>query len=214
MPQKNREGCAMEQLINKIGRVVEPGKVDFITRSIKEPEGDKVLIKIVSSAICGSDSHIFKGKHPTVPLPVTIGHEFSGDVIDVGEDMECIRHCRGLYHKIITAGFLLTIGGRRISKGFLQWGKLVKSMEDYIKYGGKSRGSALYTDKDGTKPYESLPNIFRFTLDDGTIGDMVQEVIYKNGECEFNWRKVRPLPKDEDFFENVWKSYRENGNIY
>lgn len=90
----------------------------------------------------------------------------------------------------------------------------LKAMEDYIKYGGKSRGSALYTDKDGIKPYESLPDVFRFTLDDGTIGDMVQEVIYKNGECEFNWRKVRPLPKDEDFFENVWRSYRENGNIY
>ncbi|WP_213950703.1 zinc-dependent alcohol dehydrogenase [Tepidanaerobacter syntrophicus] len=81
----------MEQLINRIGRVVEPGKVDFITRSVEEPKGDKVLIKIVSSAICGSDLHIFKGKHPTVPLPVTIGHEFSGDVIAVGEDVENIK---------------------------------------------------------------------------------------------------------------------------
>ena len=28
------------------------------------------------------------------------------------------------------------------------------------------------------------------------------------------WRPVRPIPKDDDFFENVWRGYRENGNVY
>lgn len=74
--------------INRIGRVVRPGEVDFIEREVADPGPGQVLIKIVSSSICGSDLHIFKGKHPAVNLPVTIGHEFSGDVVAVGDGVE------------------------------------------------------------------------------------------------------------------------------
>jgi succinate dehydrogenase / fumarate reductase flavoprotein subunit len=28
------------------------------------------------------------------------------------------------------------------------------------------------------------------------------------------WRPVRPIPEDDDFFENVWRDYREHRNIY
>jgi len=90
----------------------------------------------------------------------------------------------------------------------------LNAMVNYAENGGKSRGSALYTDKNGKLPYDNLPDIFRYTLDDGSRGNMVQEVLYKNGICEFNWRKVRDIPEDDDFFENVWRSYRENGNIF
>lgn len=90
----------------------------------------------------------------------------------------------------------------------------LNAMVDYVEKGGKSRGSALYTDKNGYLPYDNLPDMFKYTLDDGSRSDMVQEVIYKNGRCEFMWRKVREIPVEDDFFENVWRSYRENGNIY
>jgi Threonine dehydrogenase and related Zn-dependent dehydrogenases len=75
---------------NKIGRVVEPGKVDFINREIAPLGPGQVLVKIVSSSICGSDLHIFKGKHPSVSLPVTIGHEFSGEVVEVGSGVKAV----------------------------------------------------------------------------------------------------------------------------
>ncbi|WP_313127949.1 zinc-dependent alcohol dehydrogenase [Anaerocolumna sp.] len=81
----------MDKLVNRIGRVVEPGKVDFLERELKNPEGKEVLIRIVSSSICGSDLHIFKGKHPSAPLPVTIGHEFSGDIIAVGDQVKNVK---------------------------------------------------------------------------------------------------------------------------
>ena len=51
------------------------------------------------------------------------------------------------------------------------------------------------------------------SLDDGAKDSLIQEMLYKDGKCSFNWRPVRPLPKNDDFFENVWRSYRENGNI-
>lgn len=90
----------------------------------------------------------------------------------------------------------------------------LSAMADYAGNGGKSRGSALYSDAKGNPPHESLPEIFKFTLDDGSRGDLVQEVKYAEGKCSFNWRKVRPIPKEDDFFENIWRSYRLNGNVY
>jgi len=80
----------MECLSNKIGRVYEPGKVDFLERTVNKPKGNEVLIKIKSSSICGSDLHIFKGKHPSAPLPATIGHEFSGEVLEIGDKVKNI----------------------------------------------------------------------------------------------------------------------------
>lgn len=77
--------------VNRIGRVVAPGKVEFIERVVSDPGPGQVLIKIVSSCICGSDLHIFKGKHPAVELPVTIGHEFAGKVIAVGSGVETVK---------------------------------------------------------------------------------------------------------------------------
>ncbi len=88
------------------------------------------------------------------------------------------------------------------------------AMVDYADKGGKSRGSALYYDAAGEKPHPALDEMFRFTADDGELGKLVQETAYKDGKCSFEWRPVRPLPQDDDFFENVWRGYRENGNVY
>ena len=69
---------------NRIGQVYEPFKTRFLSRTIQGLAADEVLVKIRASAICGSDLHIARGLHPSAPLPVTIGHEFSGDVVAVG----------------------------------------------------------------------------------------------------------------------------------
>lgn len=89
----------------------------------------------------------------------------------------------------------------------------LRAMIDYTAHGGKSRGSALYTDRNaGTKPYASLPDRFTFALDEEEH-PLVQELWFEDGLCKTGWRAVRPIPADDDFFENVWRSYRENGNI-
>ena len=89
----------------------------------------------------------------------------------------------------------------------------LESMVNYTTDGGRSRGSALYTDEGGTKPYPTLPDTFTFTLDSGEKDEYIQEMTYTGGKCSFSWRKVRPIPQDDDFFENVWRSYRENRNV-
>lgn len=88
----------------------------------------------------------------------------------------------------------------------------LSAMKNYIEQGGRSRGSALYTDKNGKKPYDMLSDKFSFLLEENE-NPLIQELKFKNGTPCFYWRKRRPIPEDDDFFENVWRKYRLDGNI-
>lgn len=84
------------------------------------------------------------------------------------------------------------------------------AMLDYAEQGGKSRGSALYTAEDGEKPEESLPELYRCHLDKGKLAGKIQETwLSQDGSCTSGWRRVRPIPTPDNFFENQWKAYRE-----
>lgn len=87
------------------------------------------------------------------------------------------------------------------------------AIKDYVDNDGKSRGSALYYTPNG-KLVENLPEMFRFSLDDHSKGNMVQVGELDQIDVSFNWRPVRPMPEEDSFFENVWRKYRENGNVY
>lgn len=83
------------------------------------------------------------------------------------------------------------------------------AMLDYIRQGGGSRGSCLYTCPNGKKPGDKMPELFRCRLDEGAHGGLIQEVQLKDGECKAAWRPVRPLPETDYCFETQWKSFRE-----
>ena len=54
------------------------------------PGFGEVLIKIHKTAICGTDLHIYKWNEwaqKTLPLPLIIGHEFMGEVVELGESV-------------------------------------------------------------------------------------------------------------------------------
>jgi succinate dehydrogenase/fumarate reductase flavoprotein subunit len=87
----------------------------------------------------------------------------------------------------------------------------LSAMADYIESGGASRGGALYVDHSGRKPHDGLPDEFRYKL--GGSG-LIQEAAFIDGECSFFWRQPRTIPEDDDFFENVWKGFRECGNVF
>ena len=89
------------------------------------------------------------------------------------------------------------------------------AMEDYIAHGGKSRGSAIYSDTAGKKPFDALPEQCRFTLDAGDLSGRVQEsrLCAANWTVQCDWRNVRPIPEEDDVFETVWRAYRETGNV-
>ncbi|MFI3313652.1 MAG: FAD-binding protein [Eubacteriales bacterium] len=87
------------------------------------------------------------------------------------------------------------------------------AMANYVEQGGNSRGSALYTCVDGNLPYNQLPELFRYRLEDVSVPAQIQEIQYDGNTCHCTWRDCRPIPQKDDFFETVWKGYRENGNI-
>jgi glutathione-independent formaldehyde dehydrogenase len=49
-----------------------------------------VILKVVSTNICGSDQHMVRGR-TTAPTGLVLGHEITGEVIETGRDVEFIR---------------------------------------------------------------------------------------------------------------------------
>lgn len=57
---------------------------------IPEVAHNNVLVKIKKTAICGTDIHIYnwdKWAQKTISVPMTIGHEFAGEVVELGSDV-------------------------------------------------------------------------------------------------------------------------------
>ncbi|HBF28279.1 zinc-binding alcohol dehydrogenase family protein [Rhizobium sp.] len=64
----------------------EPDQLKLVTRpDVVRGEGE-VLVRIRHVGICGTDFHIFAGKHPFLEYPRVMGHELSGTVEEVPPD--------------------------------------------------------------------------------------------------------------------------------
>ena len=67
------------------------GKNDVQVVDVPEPEiinrGD-AIIKITTTAICGSDLHLYNGFIPTMEKGDILGHEFMGEVVEVGSEVK------------------------------------------------------------------------------------------------------------------------------
>ena len=53
-----------------------------------------VLIKVKRTAICGTDMHIYnwdKWAQETIPVPMIVGHEFVGEIVEVGSNVNDFR---------------------------------------------------------------------------------------------------------------------------
>jgi len=60
---------------------------------------DQARIRVSVVGLCGSDYHLFSGKHPYAKFPLMQGHEFSGVVLELGE----------LYHGPIAVGDIVVV---------------------------------------------------------------------------------------------------------
>ena len=70
--------------------MVEPGKIEF--RQVEKPtiQDGEILMQTKRIGVCGSDIHVFHGKHPYTSYPVVQGHEVGGVVAEVGQGVEGI----------------------------------------------------------------------------------------------------------------------------
>jgi len=87
-------------------------------------EPDDAIVKVTTSTICGTDIHIWHGGMPEVEPPRIIGHEFVGEVVEVGPAVRnskvgdkvavsCVTQCgecfycvRGTYSHCTTGGWI------------------------------------------------------------------------------------------------------------
>jgi glutathione-independent formaldehyde dehydrogenase len=76
---------------------IGPGKVEVQSipfPKLADPQGRKiehgVVLKVVSTNICGSDQHMVRGR-TTAPAGLVLGHEITGEVIELGRDVERIK---------------------------------------------------------------------------------------------------------------------------
>ena len=113
---------------NKMKAVVMRGPNDFGVEmvDIPKPKRNEVLVKIGAVAICGSDPKVFNGDYLGINwpphFPFIPGHEFSGEVVELGEGVTGLKvgdrvageaHCgcgvcencrRGLYNLCLNYG--------------------------------------------------------------------------------------------------------------
>ncbi len=71
--------------------MIEPGKIEFRDVDIPKINPDEVLIKTHRIGICGSDIHVYHGKHPYTSYPIVQGHEISGEIAKVGENVQGLK---------------------------------------------------------------------------------------------------------------------------
>lgn len=90
---------------------------------------------------------------------------------------------------------------------------VLTAMKDFSDTVGGTRGSALYTSPAGNLR-AGMEEIFRFSMADRAVDQRVQQVRLTDDRCEVRWRQVRPLPEHDDFFENIWRRYRTDRNVY
>lgn len=64
----------------------EPGRLAAIERDRPERPAGWVSVDIRHVGVCGTDFHIFAGKHPYLAYPRVMGHELSGTVAEPSED--------------------------------------------------------------------------------------------------------------------------------
>ncbi len=116
----------MEQKTMKALVYRGPGKIaleDVPMPQIIEP--DDAIVRVTTSTICGTDIHIQAGGMPEIETPKIIGHEFCGEIVEVGPAVKnvkvgdqcavsCITQCgdcyyckRGTYSHCETGGWTL-----------------------------------------------------------------------------------------------------------
>ena len=70
------------------------GKSDVRVEGVPDPKilnPKDAVIEITRTAICGSDLHLYDGFIPTMEAGDILGHEFMGEVVEVGKDVKKLK---------------------------------------------------------------------------------------------------------------------------
>jgi len=69
-------------------QIINPSKAQVTELGKPEPDPNEVLIEVKRAGICGTDLHIWHGSYELANYPVVPGHEFSGTVSQIGDQVK------------------------------------------------------------------------------------------------------------------------------
>jgi len=151
---------------------IKPGEVEV--QEIEYPKlaiGDRkcehgVILKIVSTNICGSDQHMVRGR-TTAPAGLVLGHEITGIVVEAGRDVEFIKQgdlvsvpfniacgrCRNC--KVGQTGICLNVNPARpgAAYGYVDMGGWVGGQAEYVMVPYADFNLLKFPDKDQGMAY-------------------------------------------------------------
>src|SRR5689334_24349332 len=70
------------------------GKADMRVEQVSDPKilnKRDIIVRVTLTAICGSDLHLYGGYVPTMQSGDIVGHEFMGEVVEVGPEVKNLK---------------------------------------------------------------------------------------------------------------------------
>ena len=71
--------------------MTQPGKIEFVQAEIPAVGKDQIKVRMNRIGVCGSDIHVWHGKHPYTSYPVVQGHEVSCTVVELGSEVSGLQ---------------------------------------------------------------------------------------------------------------------------
>ena len=100
------------------------GNIELVETPIPDIGPRDVLMKVWGAGVCGSDLHIQKDKH-FYKAPVTLGHEYSGVVADIGKEVTSVKVGDRIVSDIeVTGGWL----GVTVDGGFAEYMRIPENV--------------------------------------------------------------------------------------
>ena len=65
-------------------------KIEITDIPVPKPASDEVVIKVKTCGMCGTDLKLYTGQY-TARVPVVPGHEYSGEIVEVGKSVRNLR---------------------------------------------------------------------------------------------------------------------------
>jgi L-iditol 2-dehydrogenase len=72
---------------------LQPDVLELQHIPVPHPKSGEVLVKVKAALTCGTDVKTYKRGHPKFPPPFVFGHEFGGDIVEVGEGVSRFQPC-------------------------------------------------------------------------------------------------------------------------
>lgn len=168
-----------------------------------------VRIEVGAVTLCGSDLHVFKGKHPSVSLPIPVGHEIAGRVAALGAEVtrvqvgdrvavepvivcdECAYCVRGQYHLCANISFQYRHWQGGLTPVFIADQRWVHRLPDSLNDIEGALLEPLSVVVHATGKADILPGAPVAVFGDGAIGLLLTQVARARGAGEIYLAGIR-----------------------